>query len=289
MPRETTAKFYKERINKVLHYIQTHLNEDLDLSKLAEISAISPFHFHRIMRAYLNESLMSYIIRVRLETSVTLLVHSQLSIREIAWKTGYDVPSSFNKAFKKRFGVSPGEFRNGYDGNSTIDYYKTDKKMKTATALKCEIINMNPQKVIYVTSIGPYDGKGTEEAWRKVCGIAGQKGLFGQDTKFIGISHDDPHITDPDKLRYDACLTVAKEVNPEGELGVKEVSGGKYAVFMHEGSYMKFQESYNYIFSVWLPDSGEELREDMCFEMYLNSPDDTKTEDLRTEIYVPLK
>ncbi|MEZ5147844.1 MAG: AraC family transcriptional regulator [Bacteroidales bacterium] len=68
MPREETAKHYRERINTVLHYIQTHLDEELDLNKLAELSAISPFHFHRIMRAYLNESLMSYIIRVRLET-----------------------------------------------------------------------------------------------------------------------------------------------------------------------------------------------------------------------------
>ena len=289
MPREETAKHYRERINTVLHYIQTHLDEELDLNKLAELSAISPFHFHRIMRAYLNESLMSYIIRVRLETSVTLLVHSQLSIREIAYKTGYDVPSSFNKAFKKRFGISPGAFRNNSDQSVTIDYLKTDKKMKTAKALKSEIKTIEPRKVIYISSIGPYDGKGTEDAWKKVCGFAGQKGLFGKNTEFIGISHDDPNITDPDKLRYDACLTVNRDVKPEGEVGVKEVSGGRYAVFMHEGPYTKFQESYNYIFSVWLPESGEELREDDCFEIYLNSPDDTNPEDLRTEIYIPVK
>lgn len=287
--KPTTKKHYNERINMVLHYIHTHLDEKLDLEKLAAISAISPFHFHRIIRAHLNESVMTYVIRVRLETGANLLLHSSMPISDIAYKVGYDVPSSFNKAFKKRFGQSPGEFRDNDGKNSLIDYLKTDKKMKKTIELKATIKTIDPKQVIYVSSIGPYDGKGTEVAWKKVCHFAGRKGLFGKSNEFIGVSHDDPKVTDPHKLRYDACVTVNREVKPEGEMGFRTIPGGRYAVFMHEGPYTEFENSYDYIYAVWLPSSGEELRDDPCFELYLNSPDETKPEDLRTEIYLPLQ
>ncbi|MCB2220204.1 MAG: AraC family transcriptional regulator [Bacteroidetes bacterium] len=287
--KQSTANYYREKINKVLHHIHTHLDENIDLEQLALMSAISPFHFHRIMRAYLNESLMSYIIRVRLEAAANLLLHSPLSISEIAYTTGYDVPSSFNKAFKKRFGQSPGDFRENYDGHSVIDDLNNDKKMKTTLDLKPVIKTIEPRSVIYVSSIGPYEGKGTELAWKKVCSFAGRKRLYAKGTEFIGVSHDDPKITDPGKLRYDACITINKEVKPEAEVGVRQIPGGRYAVFMHEGPYEQFVNSYDCIYGEWLPDSGEELRDDPCFELYLNSPDETNPEDLRTEIYVPIK
>ncbi len=289
MPRKETNNLYHERINKVLQYIQNHLDEELDLVRLASVSAISPFHFHRIMRAHLNESLRSYIIRVRLEAAANLLLHAPLSVRDIAYKTGYNVPSSFNKAFKKRFGQTPGDFRNNYDGNSKIDHFKTDNTMKKMLDLKPVMKTIDSRKVIYVSSIGPYEGKGTNEAWEKVCQFAAQNSLFSRDTIFIGVSHDDPEITDADKLRYDACLTISGDIKPRGAVGVRNIPGGRYAVFMHEGPYTQFQETYNYIYSVWLPECGEELRDDPCFEVYLNSPDETNPEDLRTEIYLPVR
>ena len=68
-----TKKLYYERINKVISYIDNHLDENLDIENLALIGNYSPYHFHRIMRAHLGESLGAYIIRIRLETAVSLL------------------------------------------------------------------------------------------------------------------------------------------------------------------------------------------------------------------------
>ncbi len=98
-----TVKDYQERINRVLIYINNHIEDKLDLECLANISNFSPFHFHRIMRAHLNEPIGSYISRIRLETAARLLKFSNQNINEIAYKIGYDTPSSLTKAFKKRF------------------------------------------------------------------------------------------------------------------------------------------------------------------------------------------
>lgn len=109
--KEETIKNYQERINKVLVYINDHLDDKLDLEKLASLSNFSVFHFHRIIRAYLNEPLGAFVLRLKLDYSVRLLEFSDEPINEIAYKIGFEAPSSFNKSFKKRFGVSPVEFR----------------------------------------------------------------------------------------------------------------------------------------------------------------------------------
>ena len=105
----------------------------------------------------------------------------------------------------------------------------------------------------------------------------------------IGISHDDPNVTEESRFRYDACMTFDREVKEEGEVGRKTIAGGRYVVFLHEGAYESLQAAYDGAFRSWLPASGERLREEPSFEVYLNSPDQVKPEELRTEIWLPLQ
>ena len=86
---------YQQSIDKVLTYIDDHLNEIPELDKLAKIANLSKFHFHRIMKAFLNETLGNYINRIRLETAVKLLRYSSQPINEIAYRVGYHTPSAF--------------------------------------------------------------------------------------------------------------------------------------------------------------------------------------------------
>ena len=94
---------YQKSIDKVLTYIDANLNEKPDLDKLAKLANLSKFHFHRIMKAHLNESLGNYINRIRMETALKLIRYSNQSIKEIAYNVGYQTPAAFNKTFKKRF------------------------------------------------------------------------------------------------------------------------------------------------------------------------------------------
>lgn len=278
---------YRERINKVLVYIDEHLGEKLELSKLASISCFSTYHFHRIMRAHLNESLGAYIIRQRLQTAAMLLTYSGMPVADIAFKVGYETPSSLTKAFKNRFGVSPTDFRNesctpyGENKNLLFNVKETDMNLNP------EIRQIDEVKVIFIQSIGDYNNVGP--AWGRLCEFAGRNNLFGKSTKMIGVSHDDPEITETSKLRYDACISLDKEVKPEGEIGVKEIAGGKYAVFIHKGPYADLHKSYNDIFRNWFPGSEFELGDSDSLEIYLNDPDSVRPEELLTEICIPLK
>ena len=71
--RTTTREEYLKRVNLVIEYINNHLGDDIDLNQLAEMSHLSPYHFHRVMSAFLGEPLGAFIVRKRIETVAHLL------------------------------------------------------------------------------------------------------------------------------------------------------------------------------------------------------------------------
>lgn len=105
----------------------------------------------------------------------------------------------------------------------------------------------------------------------------------------LGICHDDPEVTAPDKICYDACATVGADFQPIGDIGVQVVAGGDYAVTTHFGPYTKLGDSYAKLLGQWLPRSGRELRSRPCFEVYVNDPNSTDPADLLTDLCAPLE
>jgi len=114
------------------------------------------------------------------------------------------------------------------------------------------------------------------------------RGLLGPGTRLIGIVHDDPDVTPPDKVRYDAAVTLNHPVQPEGEFSLIEFPGAQYAVFTHKGPYDGLGKIYQAIYGGWLPNSGYQLRDTPAYEEYLNSPMNTRPEDLLTLIHLPI-
>ena len=78
--RTTTREEYLKRVNLVIEYINNHLGNDIDLNQLAEMSHLSPYHFHRVMSAFLGEPLGAFIVRKRIETPAHLLRYTDISV-----------------------------------------------------------------------------------------------------------------------------------------------------------------------------------------------------------------
>lgn len=76
--RPQTKEEYLKQINIIVEYICSHLSEPVDTGMLAEMSGFSPWHFHRITKAFLGEPLGAFIIRKRLEKAAKLLRHTEL-------------------------------------------------------------------------------------------------------------------------------------------------------------------------------------------------------------------
>ncbi|UJH68524.1 GyrI-like domain-containing protein [Allomuricauda sp. SCSIO 65647] len=278
---------YSVRINKVLNHIQANLESPFKLSELSAIGNFSRHHFHRIISAYLGEPLGGYIKRVRIEKAAQLLRYSDSSITEISELVGYDTLSSLSAAFHKRFGLSPTAYRKKYSTPKSL--HMMDRPEKVNFDFCPTIKTIPPMKIAFVRVFGKYGHESIGEAWDRLFKFATGQGLMDEKTKMFGISYDNPEITENEKYEYNACISIEKDIKPEGEVGMKEMKGGKYAVFTYKGSYENFPLIYELIFKEWLLKSEHELRDTEIFDRYINTPFDTGPNDLLTEIHLPLK
>ena len=80
MNRPHTARDYARRPDRVAAHIWAHLDEDLDLGVLAEIACFSPYHFHRIYRAVLGETVAETVARLRLQRAERGLPRADLRL-----------------------------------------------------------------------------------------------------------------------------------------------------------------------------------------------------------------
>ena len=297
--KRTTLRDYRKRMLRVLVHIQQHLDEELKLEELARIACFSMYHFHRIFRGMLGESVREHIRRLRLERAAIRLKQTDMQITEIALEAGYESHEAFTRSFKTHNGFSPSEYRLRSGSGSRavhqsgVQYWEEalvsdlNSIQSGGNTMDVKFEKLEPQRVAFVRHIGPYNECG--KAWDRLTAEIGRRGLLGADARFIGLCHDDPEITPPEKVRYDACVTVGDNFVPEGEIGEQTIEGGEYAVVTHFGPYDKFGETYDEFFGQWLPKSGRELRSVPCLEVYLNDPEGTDPEDLVTDIYAPLE
>jgi AraC family transcriptional regulator len=153
--------------------------------------------------------------------------------------------------------------------------------------MKVEIRKLEPMRVAFMQHVGPYGQVG--KTWEKLMPVLGKEGWLGGNLMCIGVCHDDPEVTAPAKLRYDACVTVGPEFQGVDDIGVQNIAGGEYAVTTHQGPYTTLGATYAALLGQWLPRSGRELSNDPCFEVYLNSPESTEPEELLTDVYAPLR
>ena len=280
-----TRHVYQEQLNTVVAYIHNHLDSKIDIALLAELSHFSPFHFHRMTRAMLGEPIGAYITRARLETAAKLLRYSDNSIEAIAYSVGFETPSSLSKAFKNHFGISPSAYRN----NKTLVIKKQNKMTTTLNIKTPKILELEDQKCLYYTMYGNYQSMDYAGAWEKLWAEVKSQKLFTKGIQMLGLPHDDPNVTEQDKTRYDACLIIHKDAKPNGDVGVKTLKGGKYAMFLYQGSYKHFAEVYDYMFNEWLLSTDYELRDAPPMERYISHPDRVAEEKLKTAFYIPIK
>lgn len=285
------------QINTVIDFIKKNIDRKINLEELSSLTGFSQYHFHRIFSLHVGETIGSFIRRIKLENAAFKLKYDNSNIIEIAYEAGYETPAAFTRAFKQHYGIPPSEYKQGNNMKYFIErkpeyyIYLKELMMKNFIGIK-ELDDLN---VISVRKTGKYSDSACE-AWSVLCKFAymntvgKQDKLITPESKFIGRSFDDPKITPEEKLRYEACITVKKDVETEGEVFKSIISGGKYAVFLHKGSYENLKDTYEAIFMEWLPNSDNTLRDVPCFEIYLNrDPRRTKPENLKTEIYLPIK
>jgi len=321
--RKYLVEEYRSRINRVIDYIEANIDREMSLSELAGIAHFSRFHFHRLFRAMVGETLNGFIQRIRLEKAATkVALNPKETITEIALKHGFSSPSVFARAFKDTFGMSASAWRSGgyqqYSKNGKtdskekqmvgnvwqdFDVYPDYTQGRTKQVWRVEMKNgkikaevevrdMPEMHLAYVRHIGAYKGDVElfGQLFNKLMTWAGPRNLLRfPETKILAVYYDDPELTDESKQRVDACITVPADTEVEGEIGKTVLPAGKCAVAHFEIGPDQYQEAWDALCSGWLPGSGYQPADGPCYEIYPGDMEDYAKGKHIVDIHVPVK
>ena len=271
---------YSARIQRVVDYLAEHLDETLELEVLARVAHFSPYHFHRVYRGLLGETVSDTVRRLRLQRSAIDLLDRDLAIERVARRAGYASQAAFTRAFRAAYGEPPARYR----GAQRIAELG---EASNPNLYRVESVVMPELRVAAIWQRGDYQL--TSKAFERLMAVAATTGLLSPSTRTIGIYHDDPVSVPQDELRSTACITVPDEWTPSGELTEAHIEGGRYARIVHTGPYPELRNAYDWLYQTWLPESSEELRNLPCLEEYLNDPRQVAAKDLATAVMMPLE
>jgi AraC family transcriptional regulator len=304
---------YTSRVNRVIDYIDAHLGEELTLERLAAEACFSRFHFHRIFAALAGETLAGYIRRLRLERAAIRLVQNPGEpVTEVALACGFSSPSVFARAFRDWFGTSASAWRAAGGTAAESNPRKAKGKpgeapaplppyhqghhpgrrnrmvTKEKIAYAVEVKDLPELLVAYVRHVGAFPQ--IAQAFDRLMRWAGPRGLAGgPGTKVLAVYHDSPDITQTEKLRSDACITVPEGTEVSGEVGLLRIPGGAFAVGHFEIAPDRFGDAWNALMGEWMPSSGWQPDDRMCYEVYLNEPSQHPEGKFIVEICEPVR
>lgn len=270
---------------KIIQYIDNNLDTELSLEKVAEIAAYSPFHFHRIFKMIIGETLQNYIFRKRIEKSAFYLsLRKNLSVKDIYLNLGFSSHSDFNKVFKKYYGKSPSEFRkfspekfhtispiqskNGQVDTVFGQYICNIENLLNWTAmnLQIKVTHLPEMNLAAVMSLGIAN---VESSFNLLIDWAKEKPLFPRENlKMISVYHDSFKVTAADKVRIHACMLLDEKLeNQEGEVFPETLEAGKFIVGSGEVTLADFEQSWVSLF-LWMKENGYSTRKAFPFEIY---------------------
>ncbi|MFI1771179.1 AraC family transcriptional regulator [Thalassobellus citreus] len=296
---------YIFRINKALKFIDANLDSNLTLDKVSKVALFSPFHFHRIFKAITNETLNSYITRIRLEKTASVLIRKKdVSISELSLQYGFTSNTSFTRAFKKFYGVSPSEFRkqspskfskirqveskNGQENLVFEKYICNINNLKQWIEMNAKIeIKETPElKLVSITQIGV---DGIEHTFERLKKWAIPKGFMNNpEAKLVRIFHDSFKITASNKVRMSIGLLTNELFNNEGEIILETIKKGKCIVARFEITPNNFETSWSSLF-IWMNENGYKKASQNPFEIYHNDFRTHPKNICIVDFYIPIE
>lgn len=99
-----------EAVQRMQEYIEGHLEEELTLTQLSEVSLYSPWHSYRLFKNYLGATPAEYIRKLRLTRSAMRLKQEQCLVSDVAYECGFGSVDGYTRAFYKEFGCNPGDY-----------------------------------------------------------------------------------------------------------------------------------------------------------------------------------
>jgi AraC family transcriptional regulator len=266
---------YVARINRTIDYIVQHLTEPLDLHQVAGVAHFSPFHFHRVFKALVGETLATFVKRVRLERAIQMMSHRpDTTLTDIALGCGFASSSDFARSFKQRYGIAPRAF--------DLTAFRDDMRAQLTPGRARLAPGENPDGfsvvlrdvpsrfVAYVRVHDSFKPGSVKAAAERMIHWAERRG-YAQG-QWLGYMWDDPEVVALDKCRYDLGVHVPHRIRADGDVGCVELPAMKVAQIAVCGDVQLELRAIDWFFCTWLPSSAFVPADQPNFEAFRGLP-----------------
>ena len=286
------------RIQATIDYIEDHLQEEFGIKDLAHVADMSQWHFQRVFRATVGETVKNYIRSRRLSHAATALLASHLNILEIALEAGFDSNEAFTRAFRAQFATTPREFRQQKQAfgfprmklqicQTYLEHLHTnvglDPRIELTPALR--LVGVKADITV------PHEAFDLQQlaapVWQAFSARLAEIGRRVDDSACLLcdiVSSSERHI----RMFVLPCVEVKDFSDvPEGMITAVRPQL-RNAIFSHAGSGVAWEYTMHYIFGAWLPESGQTLANAPTFCRF--DPERSPFEgDTKLEYYVALR
>lgn len=284
-------KLQLENYKKLMAHLNQHFKEEINIPIIEEICHYSYRNINRIFQAIHGETIGKYVKRIRLEKAAEYLKYSSAKIADIAFEIGFEDIASFSKAFKKKYQTTPSAFRSRCQTIQSITQQSLLTKEGEREPLSFEIEILPDFELLFLEHKGAYDNiSQLQKTWSQFINYLKTKNSYSEQDTFFTEFLDDETISDHIHCRYNLALILERPLSFEldGFLQTRMHYQQKYAKFIHKGAPETCAETYQKIYAFWMFDIGLELKDAPTLEFYLNDPDTTPSDELLTEIYIPV-
>lgn len=240
----------------------------LGLDDVAEHVGLSPFHFQRYFQEVMGESPSAYLRRTRLDRAAMTLLMGASSVMQVALDAGYASHEAFIRAFQRRFGRVPTQYRQYAQGRKPVP-----TPAQLAQAEQVRVQTLKPLSLLAMRFHGSYVER--EAHWQTFGRYLRQVGFPLQGAQAFGISLDGSLVTPTELIRYD-CAVLDPGFDATGTaLTRQSLPSCRYATLRCDGDYLPtIVNGLSSVAMAWLPASGERLRpvSNGSFELFHQLP-----------------
>ncbi|TYP75437.1 AraC family transcriptional regulator [Paenibacillus methanolicus] len=279
-----------QRMKDAMDYMESRMEEKLDIEAAARVACSSPFHFQRMFSMITGVTVGDYLRKRRLSLAAQELASTSAKVIDVSFKYGYDSPESFAKAFRKAHGITPSEARQPGAKLKAFPRISFHLSLRGEKEMEYRIIERGAFEVAgvsFVTSCKDGENhRAIPKFWQEhnANGTTAKLAAHSPRHETLGICMDFNHADDT--LRY----MIAAEVGEAPEVGFETLTipASTWAVFTAIGPVPDaIQDVWQRIFQDWFPSSNYEHAGGPEFELY---PDEDPTSpDHRCEIWIPIK
>lgn len=262
---------YVSSVQRAIDYMEEHLDEELDLSSIAEEAYMSVAQLYRVFYALTGHPVKDYVRKRRMSVAANHLRNTNRTVEELAWESGFESYHSFAKVFKKIVGMTPAAYRNAdiFFSFEPIRLHEQVAYMEdrehTEQFPDVKVVRMLPGKVYSFLHVSPREAGMENEAFRLAYEKL-QRLAPANDSKpkvrIFGSNVDVPRVNGEPRFGYRIMIADADEWIAGGDdrFAEEPFSGGLYAVRKITSAKPDIiQDGWNRLLAEWLPKSTFEI------------------------------